>query len=49
MVITQINLLPWREERRQDAKKKFLTTLAITAVFAGVIVVLINFQNQAKI
>ena len=49
MILTSINLLPWREERRQDAKKKFLTTLAITAVFAGVIVVLIHFQMQAKI
>jgi type IV pilus assembly protein PilN len=49
MVITQINLLPWREEKRQDAKKTFLTTLAITAVLAAVIVVLINVQMQSKI
>jgi type IV pilus assembly protein PilN len=49
MVITQINLLPWREEKRQDAKKTFLTTLAITAVLASVIVVLIHVQMQSKI
>jgi type IV pilus assembly protein PilN len=49
MVITQINLLPWREEKRQDAKKTFLTTLAITAVLAAVIVVLIHVQMQSKI
>ena len=27
--MAQINLLPWREERRQELKKQFLVTLAL--------------------
>ena len=30
--MAQINLLPWREERRQELKKQFLVTLGL--VFA---------------
>ena len=26
--MAQINLLPWREERRQELKKEFLVTVA---------------------
>ncbi|WP_116368012.1 PilN domain-containing protein [Parahaliea mediterranea] len=33
--MAQINLLPWRDERRQELKKEFLTILAI--VFAAAI------------
>lgn len=32
--MANINLLPWREERRQELRKEFLVTLAATAVFA---------------
>ena len=33
--MAQINLLPWREERRQELKKDFLVTLALVASLAG--------------
>ena len=49
MIITQINLLPWREERRQELKKQFVVTAVMTCVFAAAIVGLIHFQMQAKI
>ena len=32
--MSRINLLPWREERRDARKKQFLSALAITAVLA---------------
>jgi len=49
MIITQINLLPWREEQRQELKKQFVVTAVMTCVFAAAIVGLIHFQMQAKI
>lgn len=36
--MAQINLLPWREERRELLKKEFLTILAVVAV-AGILLV----------
>jgi len=33
--MAQINLLPWREERRQELKKEFLVTLALVAFLGG--------------
>jgi type IV pilus assembly protein PilN len=47
--MTQINLLPWREELRQEQKKQFGMMLAMTLVLAAAIVGLIHFQMQAKI
>ena len=36
--MAQINLLPWREERRQALKKEFLVTVALVlALAAGVV------------
>ena len=49
MIITQINLLPWREEQRQELKKQFVLTAVMTCVLAAAIVGLIHFQMQAKI
>ena len=49
MSMTQINLLPWREELRQEQKKQFAMMLAMTCVLAAAIVGLIHFQMQAKI
>jgi type IV pilus assembly protein PilN len=49
MIMTQINLLPWREELRQEQKKEFGVTAAMSVVLAAVIVGLIHFQMQAKI
>ncbi len=49
MIMTRINLLPWREELRQEQKKQFVTMLVMTAVLSAAIVGLIHFQMQAKI
>jgi len=49
MRMTTINLLPWREERRQEQKKQFAMMAAMTCVLAAAIVGLIHFQMQAKI
>lgn len=38
--MAQINLLPWREERRQELKKEFLVTLALVAILGGGLVLL---------
>jgi len=49
MILTQINLLPWREELRQEQKKQFALMAVMTCVLAAAIVGLIHFQMQAKI
>jgi len=49
MVMTTINLLPWREEHRQKQKKDFAVMLGMIAILAAAIVGLIHFQMQAKI
>ena len=49
MSMTRINLLPWREELRQEQKKQFAMMLGMTCVLAAAIVALIHFQMQAKI
>ncbi len=49
MIITQINLLPWREELRQEQKKQFGVMALMTCVLAAAIVGLIHFQMQSKI
>ncbi|PWY57456.1 pilus assembly protein PilN [Legionella qingyii] len=40
--MTQINLLPWRELKRDQEKKLFMTMLLLCIVFAAFIVFLIN-------
>jgi len=49
MIMTQINLLPWREEQRQELKKQFAMMAVMSCVLAAAIVGLIHFQMQAKI
>jgi len=49
MIITSINLLPWREELRQEQKKQFATMAVMTCVLAVAIVGLIHVQMQSKI
>jgi type IV pilus assembly protein PilN len=49
MIMTRINLLPWREELRQEQKKQFAVMAAMSCVLAIAIVGLIHFQMQAKI
>ena len=49
MSMTRINLLPWREELRQEQKKQFVMMTVMTCVLAAAVVGLIHFQMQAKI
>ena len=49
MIMTEINLLPWREEHRQEQKKDFVVMLVMVCVFAAAIVGLIHVQMQGKI
>ncbi|MCP4331372.1 MAG: PilN domain-containing protein [Gammaproteobacteria bacterium] len=49
MISTRINLLPWREELRQEQKKQFVMMAVMTGVLATAIVGLIHFQMQSKI
>ena len=49
MIMTRINLLPWREELRQEQKKRFAVMAVMSCVLAAAIVGLIHFQMQAKI
>jgi type IV pilus assembly protein PilN len=49
MIMTRINLLPWREELRQEQKKQFALMAVMTCVLAAAIVGLIHFQMQSKI
>ena len=48
--MAQINLLPWREERRQELKKQFLVTLAlVVALGAGLVLLgdrIVNSQIE---
>ncbi len=46
---TRINLLPWREELRQERQKQFMSLLVLTALLAAAIVGLIHFQMNSKI
>jgi len=47
--MAQINLLPWREERRQERKKEFITTCALVAALAVGIVLLADRVVNAQI
>jgi len=49
MIMTTINLLPWREEMRQEQKKEFGVTVAISIAAAIAILGLIHFQMSNKI
>src|SRR5210317_574981 len=52
--MARIHLLPWREERRAERKKEFLTALALVALLAVLVVIavdqvingVINYQNR---
>ena len=47
--MTRINLLPWREELRQEQKKQFGIMVGLTMVLAAAIVGLIHMQMAGKI
>jgi len=46
---TRINLLPWREELRQEQKKQFAVMAVLTMILAAAIVGLIHIQMSGKI
>lgn len=47
--MTRINLLPWREELRQERQKQFMTMLVLTAILGLAIWGLIHVQMNSKI
>ena len=47
--MAQINLLPWRDERRQEQKKEFLTILALVVVFGAALVLFADRVVNAQI
>ncbi len=47
--MAQINLLPWREERREELKKEFLTILAAVAIAAVLLVFLYGAVVKSQI
>lgn len=47
--MAHVNLLPWREQRRQKQKQQFLVTLALVAVFCGLIFWLIGQFIETQI
>lgn len=47
--MTQINLLPWREKKREQAKKMFITMVISSAVIAALIVFIINYYASELI
>jgi type IV pilus assembly protein PilN len=47
--MTRINLLPWREELRQERQKQFMTMLVLSIILGAAIVGLIHVQMNAKI
>ena len=49
MSLTTINLLPWREEQRQEQKKQFAMMALLTCILAAGIVGLLHIQMQGKI
>jgi type IV pilus assembly protein PilN len=47
--MAHINLLPWREELRKHKQKEFITTAAVSAVLAGVLVLGAHLYVNGKI
>jgi len=47
--MAQINLLPWREELRNEQQRQFLTILGLSAVLMGMIVLAVHIQIAGMI
>ncbi len=47
--MAQINLLPWREERRQELKKEFLATIALVIALGAGLVILADLVVNGQI
>ena len=48
-MVARINLLPWREERRQERQKRFLITLVAVFASAALLVLFIEFSIGSSI
>ncbi len=48
--MAQINLLPWREELRQEQTRQFATITALSLVLTGALIFLVHttFDNQIE-
>ncbi|MBT8445638.1 MAG: pilus assembly protein PilN [Gammaproteobacteria bacterium] len=47
--MAHINLLPWREERRNQQRSEYLTVIGIVAAIAVGVVMLVNFYFNERI
>lgn len=47
--MARINLLPWREEKRRERQRQFLTTLMMTAILGVLVVFLVGTVFDQKI
>lgn len=47
--MAQINLLPWRDERRAELKQEFLVVLGAVSAFAAVILFMVHLFFNAQI
>lgn len=47
--MAHINLLPWREARRKEQQRQFLSLLVFTVVLAGLIMLYVHFQFSGLI
>jgi len=47
--MAEINLLPWRDERRAELKQEFLAVLAVVVVFAGLILFVVDLIVSGQI
>jgi len=47
--MARINLLPWREEKRRDRQRQFMSSLLLTAILGVVIVFFAGFVFDQKI
>ena len=47
--MARINLLPWREEKRRDRQRQFMTSLLLTAILGVVLVFFTGFAYDQKI
>ncbi len=47
--MANINLLPWREKLREERKQKFIVQLGMTAVVAGLVLVVLHLMVKSSI
>lgn len=47
--MARINLLPWRETRRQEQQKEYFTLMGMAAALCGVVVLLTHFEINGRV